>query len=66
MHSLGSVVIQAGFVKPVVVVVVVVWGFEDAPDLSMNKIPFGIERENGGFHVVVKSLAVAASGECYS
>ena len=55
--------IQIGFVKPVVVVV---WEFEDAPDLSMNKIPFGIVRENGGFHVVVKSLAVAASGGYYS
>lgn len=63
MHSLESAVIQIGFVKPVVVVV---WEFEDAPDLSMNKIPFGIVRENGGFHVVVKSLAVAASGGYYS
>lgn len=63
MYSLGSVVIQAGFVKAVRVAV---WEFEDAPDLNMNKIPFGIERENGGFHAVVKSLVVAASGECYS
>jgi len=56
-------VIQVDFVKPVRVVV---WEFGDAPGLNMNKIPFGIERENGGFHAVVKSLVVAASGECYS
>lgn len=63
MHSLGSAVIQAGFVR---LVVVREFDFEDAPDLSMNKIPFGIERGSDAFHAVAKSLAAAASVEYYS
>jgi len=56
-------VIQAGFVR---LVVVREFDFEDAPDLSMNKIPFGIERGSDAFHAVAKSLAAAASVEYYS